>query len=98
PNMKRVLLVLLIALGSANAGAQETTGYAPVNGLKMYYEVYGEGRPLVLIHGAYMTLEGPMREMAAKLAESRQVILPELQGHGRTGDINRPITYENLAD
>ena len=73
------------------------TGYAPVNGLEMYYEVHGAGRPLLLLHGAYMTVDtlGPM---LPGLAESRQVIAVELQGHGHTADIDRPITYEQMAD
>jgi pimeloyl-ACP methyl ester carboxylesterase len=73
------------------------SGYAPVNGLAMYYEVHGEGRPLVLLHGAYMTddMFGPL---LTGLAANHRVIAPELQGHGRTADIDRPITYEHLAD
>jgi len=74
-----------------------TNGYAEVNGLKMYYEVHGTGRPLVLLHGAYMTIDtiGPI---LPGLAETRQVIAAEMQGHGRTADIDRPITYEHMAD
>ncbi len=71
--------------------------YAPVNGLEMYYEVHGEGAPLVLLHGAYMTIE-QFGDLLPALAESRQVIAVELQGHGRTADIDRPITYEQMAD
>lgn len=74
------------------------TGYAPVNGLKMYYEVHGTGKPIIMLHGAYMTIEA-MGGIIPKLAESRQVIAVELQGHGRTGDIaERPLRYELLAD
>jgi pimeloyl-ACP methyl ester carboxylesterase len=74
-----------------------TTGYAPVNGLRMYYEIHGAGEPLVVIHGAYMTIEtlGPIVSM---LALERQVIAVELQGHGHTADIDRPLSYELLAD
>lgn len=73
------------------------TGYAPVGDLRMYYEVHGAGRPLVLLHGAYMLVEhlGPLLE---GLAAERQVIVPEMQGHGRTADVDRPITYEQMAD
>jgi pimeloyl-ACP methyl ester carboxylesterase len=73
------------------------TGYAPVNGLSMYYEIYGEGRPLVLLHGAYMTA-GMWGGVLPGLAATRQVIAVEQQGHGRTADVDRPITYEQMAD
>jgi pimeloyl-ACP methyl ester carboxylesterase len=73
------------------------TGYAPVNDLNMYYEVHGEGPPLVLLHGAYMTVD-MMRPLLDGLAEARRVIAPELHGHGRTADVDRPITYEQMAD
>ena len=71
--------------------------YAEVNGLNMYYEIHGTGRPLVLLHGAYMTID-LMGEIVPALAESRQVIAVELQGHGRTADIDRPLSYELMAD
>src|SRR5688572_26774324 len=70
--------------------------YAPVNDLSMYYEVHGDGPPLVLLHGAYLTAE-TMAPLAAGLAERRQVIVPELQAHGRTADIDRPLSYEQMA-
>jgi pimeloyl-ACP methyl ester carboxylesterase len=72
-------------------------GYAEVNGLNMYYEIHGTGRPLVLLHGAYMTIDA-MGEVLPQLARSRQVIAVELQGHGRTADIDRPLGYEQMAD
>jgi pimeloyl-ACP methyl ester carboxylesterase len=71
--------------------------YASVNGLEMYYEIHGTGRPLVVLHGAYMTIDA-MGEIVPSLAETRQVIAVELQGHGHTADIDRPITYEGMAD
>lgn len=72
--------------------------YAAVNGLKMYYEVHGEGRPLVLLHGGLLSIGLTFGGMLPRLAESRQVIAVEFQGHGRTADIDRPITLEALAD
>ena len=71
--------------------------YAPVGDLSMYYEIHGEGRPTVLLHGAYMTIDmfGPF---LSGLAETRQVIAPELRAHGRTADADGPITYEQMAD
>jgi pimeloyl-ACP methyl ester carboxylesterase len=73
------------------------TGYAPASGLSMYYEVHGEGEPLVLLHGAYMTVDmfGPL---LSGLATIRRVIAPELHGHGRTGDVDRPMTYPQMGD
>ena len=73
------------------------TGYAPVNGLHMYYEIHGTGQPLVVLHGAYMTIE-LMGQLVPELARSRQDIAVEFQGHGHTADVDRPITYEHLAD
>lgn len=73
------------------------TGYADVNGLKMYYEVYGEGKPLVLLHGSYMTI--PLNwSQAIPMFKGRKVIVAEMQGHGRTRDIARKISYEGMAD
>ena len=79
------------------ASTEATTGYAPAGELELYYEIHGSGRPLVLLHGAYMTVEmfGPL---LGGLAEHRQVVVPEMQGHGRTADADRPITYEQMAD
>jgi pimeloyl-ACP methyl ester carboxylesterase len=74
-----------------------TTGYAPVDGLSMYYELHGEGPPLLLLHGAYMTID-MMEPLLSGLAGFRQVIAVELQGHGHTADVDRPITYEQMAD
>ena len=82
-------------MGLATSDAQ--TGYAPVNGLDMYYEIHGRGRPLILLHGAYMTID-MMEPLLTGLAQSHQVIAIEQQGHGRTTDIDRPITYEQMAD
>ncbi len=73
------------------------TGHAPVGDLQMYFEVHGTGRPTVLLHGAYMSVDS-MGPLLSGLAATRQVVAPELQGHGRTGDDDRPITYEGLAD
>ena len=77
--------------------ADPRAGYAPVNGLEMYYEIHGTGQPLVVLHGAYMTIE-TMGEIVPSLAETRQVIAVELQGHGHTADIDRPLSYEQMAD
>src|SRR5215216_7351973 len=73
------------------------TGYAPVGDLNMYYEIHGSGRPLVLLHGAYMTID-MMGPILTGLGESHRVIAVEQQGHGRTADVDRPLTYERMAD
>ncbi len=74
------------------------SGYAPVNGLEMYYEIHGEGgTPLVLIHGAFSAIGSSFGAMLPGLAATRQVIGLELQAHGHTADIDRPLTYENFA-
>lgn len=74
------------------------TGYADVNGLKMYYEVYGEGKPIVLLHGSFMNIPLNWSHIIPVLAQKRKVIVTELQGHGRTKDIPREFSYEAMAD
>jgi pimeloyl-ACP methyl ester carboxylesterase len=69
-----------------------------VNGLNMYYEVHGSGQPLVLLHGAFSAIGTSFGALLPELAKTRRVIALELQGHGRTADIDRPLTYERLAD
>src|SRR5437762_4924637 len=79
-----------------NSAFQLTTvkgEYALVGDLKMYYEIHGTGRPLVLLHGAFMSAT-----VYPALAENSQVITVDLQGHGRTADIDRPFTFEQMAD
>src|SRR5881409_1529256 len=74
-----------------------TGQYAEVNGLKLYYETHGAGRPLILLHGGLGSGEmfGPV---LADLAEHHQVLAVDLQGHGRTADIDRPIDVRLMAD
>ena len=79
------------------------TGYAPVNGLQMYYEIHGQetgATPILLLHGAYIAYmwTGAFGPLLPGLASTRQVIVPDLQAHGRTADVDRAITYEGLAD
>ena len=89
--------MLLTISGAASAQQKPTTGYAPVNGLKMYYEIHGSGEPVVLLHGAFMAITDDWSVWVSELSKTRKVIAVEMQGHGRTGDIERDITYENLA-
>lgn len=73
------------------------SGYAPVNGLQLYYEIHGSGDPLIVLHGAIGSVEmfGPTIDA---LAAHRQVIAVDLQAHGRTADIDRPMTREAMGD
>ena len=71
--------------------------YAHLGDLKLYYEVHGSGRPLVVLPGSFYTIEA-MGALIPQLAATRQVIAVELQGHGHTGDIERPLRFELLAD
>jgi len=102
PNIKTAFVMAMLLttlLSSVVLGQQKpTTGYAPVNGLKMYYEVHGSGEPVVLLHGAFMAISGDWSDWVGELSKTRKVIAVEMQGHGRTADIKRDITYENLAD
>ena len=100
--MKTAALVFTVLWSTAMSAQapKPTTGYAPVNGLKMYYEIHGSGRgaPLVLLHGSYMTISNNWTGWIGDLSKTRKVIAVEMQGHGRTADINRDFSYENLAD
>lgn len=95
--------VLFISLATSQSLAQSgamgavKSGYAPVNGLRLYYEIHGSGEPLILLHGGFGA--GDMfAPMMPVLSQHRQVITVDLQAHGRTADIDRPITFEVMAD
>jgi pimeloyl-ACP methyl ester carboxylesterase len=91
--------VVAVAKEQAESSAQPTkppkkkTGYAPVNGLQMYYEISGEGQPAVYIHPIVSHCG-----LVSGLTKNRQWIAPDLQGHGRTADVDRPLTCEQHAD
>lgn len=74
------------------------SGYSKVNGLKMYYEIYGQGNPLVLIHGGGSTIQTSFGRIIPKLARHRKIIALELQAHGRTNDRNTFLTFKQDAD
>jgi len=78
--------------------AQVTGKYAKVNGLNMYYEIHGDGYPLVLIHGGGSTLETTFGRILPALARTNKVIAVEMQAHGHTSDIDRAMTFEQDAD
>src|SRR6188508_3207714 len=74
------------------------SGYASVNGLKMYYEIHGTGTPLVLIHGGGSTLQTTFGRVIPSFAKTHQVIAVEMQAHGHTADIDRPLSFTQDAD
>jgi pimeloyl-ACP methyl ester carboxylesterase len=77
--------------------APTSSGYADVNGIKLYHEIYGEGDPLVLIHGGLTTI-GQIQGWVQPLAATRRVIAVEMQGHGHTADTDRPMTFATMGD
>jgi pimeloyl-ACP methyl ester carboxylesterase len=95
-----VLLIAIMFIGSSSSGQQikpSSSGYAPVNGIKVYYEVYGEGRPLVLLHGAFYTIEMNWGQLIPELSKTRKVIAIEMQGHGHTPFSDRKLDMATLA-
>ena len=97
PNNMRFVASLLV-MSAAVAHAQAAAGHrVNVHGMRMYYEVSGTGTPLIVLHGAYMNIPS-MGAIVPRLAKTHTVYALELQGHGRTTDIARPITYQNMAD
>ena len=92
-----------VSTGSKDSVAVQTikpaeSGYADVNGLKMYYEVYGQGKPIVLVHGSFMNIPMNWSHIIPVMIKDRKVIVAEMQGHGRTKDISREFSYESMAD
>jgi pimeloyl-ACP methyl ester carboxylesterase len=97
--MKTTILVAaaLLLPAAVLAQADSPGKRVKINGMQMYYEVSGQGDPLIVLHGAYMNIPS-MGAIVPKLAATHRVYALEFQGHGRTTDIDRPITYANLAD
>jgi pimeloyl-ACP methyl ester carboxylesterase len=92
-----LIAATLLLTGSTIMSAQAKGARVNVNGMRMYYEVSGQGEPLIVLHGAYMNIPS-MGAIIPALAKTHRVYALEFQGHGRSTDINRPITYPNLAD
>jgi pimeloyl-ACP methyl ester carboxylesterase len=96
-----VLSLLMAPATDAQTSSATTqpvkTGYADVNGLHMYYEVYGKGQPLILLHGGF-GYTGMFSEIMPTLSANRQVIAVDMQAHGRTADIDRPMSFEALSE
>jgi pimeloyl-ACP methyl ester carboxylesterase len=93
-----IAMFIFIALHSnGQKGKPVESGYAPVNGIKVYYEVYGAGKPIILLHGAFMTIEGNWGQLIPELSKTRKVIAIEMQGHGHTPFSDRKLDLATLA-
>ena len=99
--LKPVLIIAMLFFTASQSNGQQIkpsdSGYAPVNGIKVYYEVYGEGKPLVLLHGAFYTIEMNWGQLIPELSKTRKVIAIELQGHGHTPFSDRKLDLATLA-
>jgi pimeloyl-ACP methyl ester carboxylesterase len=99
--LKSMLLPIAMMFVASQLNAQQikpsNSGYAPVNGIKVYYEVYGEGSPVVLIHGAFYTIDLNWSQLIPELSKTRKVIAIELQGHGHSPFSDRKLSITNLA-
>jgi pimeloyl-ACP methyl ester carboxylesterase len=91
------MLLIGTMFAATRSNGQKTSGYAPVNGIKVYYEVYGEGRPIVLLHGAFYTIDLNWSALILELSKNRKVIAIEFQGHGHTPYSDRKLSFPTLA-
>jgi pimeloyl-ACP methyl ester carboxylesterase len=95
-----ILLIAMMLVAFRGNGQQlkpSNSGYAPVNGIKVYYEVYGEGRPIGLLHGAFYTIDMYWSQLIPELSKTRKVIAVEMQGHGHTAYSDRKLSIGTLA-
>src|SRR5256714_12242566 len=92
-----ILTAPALVTAQADRPPQAVGRRAQVNGMRLYYEVSGQGEPLIVLHGSFMSIPS-MGAIIPTLAKTHRVYALEFQGHGRSTDINRPITYPNLAD
>jgi pimeloyl-ACP methyl ester carboxylesterase len=97
--MLSIIAILLFTVFQSNAQKLQPTasGLIPVNGVKVYYETYGQGQPVVLVHGAFMTIDLNWGELIPILSKNRKVIAVELQGHGHTPFSERKLSHTTLA-
>lgn len=99
--LKSILLTAIILFAASQSNGQQikpsNSGYIPVNGIKVYYEIYGEGKPIVLLHGAFMTIDLNWGQLIPELSKTRKVIAIELQGHGHTQFSDRKLSHVTLA-
>ena len=99
-SVKTILLIAIMFVASRSNEQQlkpSSSGLAPVNGIKVYYEVYGQGRPLVLLHGAFWTINMNWGQLIPELSKTRKVIAIEMQGHGHTPYSDRKLSFPTLA-
>jgi pimeloyl-ACP methyl ester carboxylesterase len=92
-----ILAASTLAFAQTRTTSALKAGYAPVNGLNLYYEIHGAGEPLIVLHGGLGSTE-MLGEILPSLSNNRQVIAVDLQAHGRTADIDRPLSCEAMAD
>jgi pimeloyl-ACP methyl ester carboxylesterase len=98
PRLRKSLTAFILAAAAALPMAAAAQGqYADVNGLHMYYEVHGTGEPVVLLHGAFSTADS-WTPITTSLAKTRKVIVVELEGHGHTKDLDRPLSVDQMSD
>ena len=99
--IKPLLIIAILFFAAFQSNGQQNkpsaSGYAPVNGIKVYYEVYGAGKPIVLLHGAFMTIEANWAQLIPELSKTRKVIAVELQGHGHTAFSERKLDLATFA-
>ena len=98
--MKRAIIAILFFAVFQSNGQQakpSDSGYVAVNGVKVYYEVYGQGRPIVLLHGAFYTIQLNWAQLIPELSKTRKVIAIELQGHGHSPYSDRKMDFPTLA-
>ena len=98
---KAVLMTAMLFLTAFKSTGQQLkpakSGYAPVNGIEVYYEVYGEGKPLILLHGAFYTIEMNWGQLIPELSKTRKIIAIEFQGHGHSPYSDRKLAIATLA-
>src|SRR5258705_9377128 len=99
---KPVSIIAMLFFTAFQSNGQQSklvaSGYAPVNGIKVYYEVYGKGRPIVLLHGAFYTIGMNWAQLIPELSKTRKVIVIEMQGHGHTPFSDRELSITTLAN
>jgi pimeloyl-ACP methyl ester carboxylesterase len=99
--LKSILIIVISIMSTSTQSNGQVkpsnSGYAPVNGIKVYYEVYGEGRPIVLLHGAFYTIDMNWRQLIPELSKTRKIIAIEMQGHGHSPFSDRKLSVTTLA-